>query len=49
MTQNKKNELYDEMCRLLTDYENPDKTDFVPNDKDFYKFLVKLQNSWESL
>ena len=40
-------EIYDEMCRLLTDYENIE-GDMV-TEWDLYGMLVKIQNNWESV
>lgn len=43
------NDLYDEMCRLLTDYEeevNNGVCDGIGED-DLYRMLVKIQNNWE--
>ena len=34
--------IYDELCHILTDYENGE-----ANEKDLYKILVKIQNIWE--
>jgi hypothetical protein len=41
-----KESIYDEMCRLLTDYENG--SDMV-TEYDFYEMLVKIQNNWEAV
>lgn len=42
----KREEIYDEMCRLLTDFEN--ENDMV-NEGELYDMLVKIQNNWESV
>lgn len=41
---NKKNEIYDEMCRVLTDYETGD-----ADETNLYEMLVKIQNRWEDV
>jgi hypothetical protein len=42
----KREEIYDEMCRLLTDYEN--ESDMV-TEHELYDMLVKIQNNWEAV
>lgn len=37
-------ELYDKLCRLLTDYETEESSVDI---KDFYFLLVEIQNNWE--
>lgn len=37
-------ELYDKLCRLLTDYETRENSVDI---KDFYFLLVEIQNNWE--
>ena len=39
-------EIYDEMCRLLTEYEEG--SDMV-NQGELYDMLVKIQNNWETV
>lgn len=39
-----KNEVYDEMCHVLTDYEED-----RASGGDLYDMLVKIQNNWEEL
>ena len=39
-----KESLYDEMCRVLTDWETQEAVD-----DDLYNMLVKIQNNWESV
>lgn len=41
---NEKKVIYDEMCRVLTDYEMN-----VCNEHDLYDMLVKIQNNWENV
>ena len=41
-----KESIYDEMCRLLTYYEN--ESDMV-TEYELYDMLVKIQNNWESV
>ena len=40
----RREEIYDEMCRLLTDYENG--SDMV-TENELYAMLVKIQRRWE--
>ena len=42
----KREEIYDEMCRLLTDYEC--ENDMV-TEYELYDMLVKIQNNWETV
>ena len=42
----KREEIYDEMCKLLTDYEN--ESDMV-TEHELYDMLVKIQNNWETV
>jgi hypothetical protein len=41
-----KQEIYDKMCRLLTEYE--DGSDMV-TEYELYDMLVEIQNNWESV
>ena len=41
---NEKQKLYDEMCRVLTEWETQEATD-----DDLYCMLVKIQNNWETV
>ena len=43
-----KNNLYDEMCNLLTDYEGMN-GEIRATGADLYEMLVKIQNNWEEL
>ena len=45
MTHSQEN-LYDELCELLTRYEQDDGSVEV---RDLYHMLVKIQNSWETI
>jgi DNA-binding protein Fis len=40
-----KESIYDEMCRLLTDYEDMNGV----TENDLYEMLVKIQNNWETV
>lgn len=40
-----KESIYDEMCRLLTDYEDMNGVTEI----DLYEMLVKIQNNWEAI
>ena len=42
----KREEIYDEMCKLLTDYEN--ESDMV-TEHELYDMFVKIQNNWETV
>jgi hypothetical protein len=42
----KREEIYDEMCRLLTDYENESN---MVTEYELYEMLVKIQNNWETV
>ena len=37
-------EIYDSMCRILTDFENSEPNITI---EDFYQMLCKIQNNWE--
>lgn len=37
-----KKTIYDELSKVLTDFENMD-----ANEEDLYNMLVKIQNNWE--
>ena len=39
-----KQELYDELSKTLTNYEN-----HTANETDLYEMLVKIQNHWETV
>lgn len=46
---NKRNSIYDELCRVLTDYEGNGDEEYVPNPDDLYDMLVKIQNNWDDI
>ena len=46
MTRMDKNNLYDELCHLLTDFEEMSES---VSEEDLYDMLVKIQNNWEEL
>lgn len=48
---NKKNELYDELSRLLTEYEESDIDNLDAFDwlEEMYDMLVKIQNNWDDV
>jgi hypothetical protein len=39
--------LYDEMCRVLTDYEDPATEEERTTEKDLYDMLSKIAGEWE--
>lgn len=43
-----KESIYDEMCRVLTNYENSEDGD-RSTEYDLYEMLVKIQNNWEAV
>ena len=46
-----KQEIYDEMCKLLTDYEHPEEDgyDDIDWEAELYDMLVKIQRRWEDV
>ena len=46
-TQETKQTIYDEMCRVLTDYETPNSEEERTTADDLYRMLVKIQTRWE--
>ena len=47
-----KKTIYDELSRVLTDYENPtdvEDYDDINWESELYKMLVKIQNNWEDV
>lgn len=40
----KKKQIYDELCKVLTDFENME-----ADEEDLYNMLCKIQNSWEDV
>ena len=50
MTRMNKNNFYDELCHLLTDYEQAEPSNDIFNwEENFYDMLVKIQNNWVEL
>lgn len=45
---NKKEEIYEKICKLLTEYENNKEKD-KPTDLDFYDLLIEVQNNWNEI
>ena len=43
-----KESIYDEMCRVLTNYENSEDGDKF-TEYELYEMLVKIQNNWETV
>lgn len=46
---NEKQEIYDELCRVLTDYESGDFESAADATDALYEMLVKIQNRWEDV
>jgi len=42
-----KKEIYDNLCRILTEYEQDDNKSMESNLLDMYDILVEIQNAWE--
>lgn len=50
MTAKQKEEVYDKMCALLTEYEHPEECEgYEVTAEDLYSMLVEIQNNWEYL
>lgn len=49
MTKQQKNEIYDEMSRVLINFENGDDSNCDTVADDLYNFVVKIQNNWDEL
>lgn len=49
MNKLQKDAIYDEMCHLLTDYENEEEAALPVDEEDLYYMLVKIQNNWGEL
>ncbi len=47
MTRMQKKALYDELSRVLTDYETGENGEIC--ESDLYEMLVKIQNNWDEL
>lgn len=43
---NKKKEIYDKLCRILTEYEHDEIKDSLA-EFELYDMLVEIQNNWE--
>lgn len=43
-----KQKIYDEICRVLTNYENAEDGDKF-TEYELYEMLVKIQNNWETV
>lgn len=41
--------LYDELCEILTEYENPEHYNNRTGEAELYEILVKIQNNWENI
>ena len=44
--------IYDELGKLLTDYEHPEEVvdyDNIEWESELYEMLVKIQNNWETV
>ena len=44
-----KQTIYDELCKVLTNYEAPEKELERTTENDLYEMLVKIQNCWEDI
>jgi hypothetical protein len=44
----RKQEIYDELCKVLTDYEGYGAEEKA-TENDLYHMLVKIQNNWEDV
>ena len=44
----KREEIYDEICKVLTNYENAKDGDKF-TEYELYEMLVKIQNNWEAV
>ena len=49
MNKIQKDAIYDEMCKILTDYEMPEDGQYPVTEYDLYSMLVKIQNNWDEL
>lgn len=49
MNKMQKDAIYDEMCKILTDYEVPEDGQDPVTEDDLYSMLVKIQNNWDEL
>lgn len=44
-----KKDIYDHICNLLTEYENPDDYHDPVTENDLYHMLVEIVNNWDYL
>lgn len=44
-----KKSIYDELCEILTEYENPDYDNNHVGEAELYQMLIKIQNNWETI
>ena len=49
VTEDKKSEIYDELSRVLTDYEGNGDPELKDDPEPLYNMLVKIQNDWEDV
>ena len=49
MNKLQKDAIYDEMCLVLTNFENGDDSNCDTVADDLYRFVVKIQNNWDEL
>lgn len=49
MTKQQKNEIYNEMSRVLFNFENGDDSNCDTVADDLYNFVVKILNNWDEL
>lgn len=47
ITRECKEDIYNELVKILTDYEHPEDCDGAVGEKELYHMLVKIQNRWE--
>lgn len=44
-----KQEIYDELCRVITEYEEDNNKNVYDNLQDMYNIMVEIQNNWETV
>lgn len=49
MNKLEKDAIYDKLCRILTDYEDPQLGQDPVTEDDLYWMLVEIQNNWDEL
>ena len=42
-------DIYDKLCEVLTNYEDPETEEERTTADDFYKMLVDIQNNWDMI